>query len=130
MTNDDGRKIKYGRVVSLLVYLLVGAALIYWRQKSMFYLEVNPTSESLFRLFNVDRIIWCFSCSCFGFAFLVSTLLEHKHSVLPSYVTYYPILLFVISCLSFSIFHIFEQTSGFDFYYLSGTACFILSAFG
>jgi hypothetical protein len=127
MTKNEAGKIDCGRVVSSFVFLLIGAALIYWRRKSMFYLDANPTSESLYELFNVDRFIWCFSCSCIGFSFLVFQLWKHKNSVWPTYVTYYPVLLIVISCLGFSIFHIFEQTSGFNFYYLTFMFYFILS---
>lgn len=127
MTKDTGPKINVWRAISSFIFLFIGAALIYWRRSSLFYLEPSPTSGSPFQLFNVDRLIWCFSCSCLGFSFLVFQLWRHQKSIWPTYLTYYPVLLILISCLVFSIFHTFEQTSGFNFYYISFTLCFILS---
>jgi len=87
----------------------------------MFYLDPQANS------FQLDRFLWCLAASFFGFSMLVFRLWNHPKSVFPTYVSYYPAVLFVQSALVFSVAHLFTTTSGFVFYYLSFAACFILA---
>lgn len=115
------QKIYGWRVFFSFAYLVFAVGLVYFRYNEMFYLELQANS------FQLDRFWWCLAASFFGFSMLVFRLWHHPESVFPTYITYYPALLFVQSALVFSVAHLFPTTSGFVFYYLSFAACFILA---
>lgn len=109
------------RVIFSVLYLLLGILLIFLFRKEMFYLE--PKVDT----YNIYRFLWCLSASFFGFAGIAFHVRHIDSSPWPSYVTYYPWFLLVISTLSFSLFHLFSITSGFVFYYISFSLCVLLS---
>jgi hypothetical protein len=113
--------LKWWRVFFSIAYLAIAAGIIYFRRHEMFYIEPQVGSYQL------DRFLWCLSASFIGFSVLVFQLWRHQESTFPTYITYYPAMLAVISALVFSISHLFVASSGFVFYYLSFAACFILA---
>jgi len=112
--------IKSWRIIFTIIYFVLAVLIvIIWNQK-IFYLSVISDS------YNLYRYLWCISCSSFGFSVLSFHVRTHPNSPFPSFITYYPVLLFVISALVFSICHLFEATSNFVFYYLSFGLCFAM----
>lgn len=118
---DNKPKLNKARVGCSVVYFLIGLILIIVRHDEMFYTTVAQFS------YNFDRFLWCLSSSLIGFSFLAFNLRHHSKSPFPTYLYYYPAILIITSSLVFGIFHIFKETSGFNFYFLSFSACFILS---
>lgn len=107
-------KINYRRFVSALVYLILGIiTLILVGYKSKLYIEVNEVC------LNLPRYFWCLGWSCLGFSGIAFYWCRSNKTPFPIYATSYPILLAIISALVFSVCHLFEETSGFVFYYLS-----------
>lgn len=120
MPNTDSKneskkeKINYKRFVSALVYLILGIAiLIIVYLKYGLYLEVNRTC------LNFSRFLWCLGGSFIGFSGIAFYWCHSDKTPFPAYATSYPILLVIISSIIFSVCHLFEETSGFVFYYLS-----------
>ncbi len=107
------------RVFASVLYLAIAGGLVFFRFQEMVYLEPQAG-------YQFDRYLWCISASCFGFAFLSVQHWYNSKSPVLKYTLYYPVLLFVISALVFSIVHMFEASRGFVFYYLSFSMCFIL----
>ena len=123
MKNTENKSYVLPRIIFSLIYLSLSFLFILIKIKTMFYIEIKPNS------FNIDRFYWCVSCSLFGFGILALHLRDHQKNPCPSYIIYYPFLLLMMASLVFSVLHIFNQTSGFVFYYLSFSVCFILSFF-
>ncbi len=112
--------IKLWRILFIIIYLIISILIVNFRFDHMFYIDPSIVET------NFDRYLWCVSSAFFGFSFLSFQLRNHPNSPFPSYLTYYPFLLFVISTFVFSICHIFENTGGFVFYYLSFFISFVL----
>ena len=124
MVNLDKKKpINKFRVFFALIYLIIPIIIVIIRIKTIFYINYNANS------YNFDRFLWCLSSSLFGFSIIAFHLRYHEKNPFPSYITYYPFILLMMASLIFSILHIFNQTSGFVFYYISFSLCFILSFF-
>ena len=117
----DKKKINKKRLLCAALYLLAGVVIIYSRRDTLFYQNPSPVS------YNFDRYIWCLGSSFIGFSVLAYQLRHIEQTPFPEYFTYYPVVLAVISALIFSACHLFQQTSGFVFYYLSSSGCIILS---
>jgi len=111
------------RVILTFVYSVIAIAgfVCFW------YYEMFSLVEPQGRSYQFDRYLWCLSSSLFGFSFIAFHHRRRQKSPFPEYIFYYPGLLLVISALVFSILHLSEVLSGFVFYYLSFTLCFILS---
>ena len=123
MTDESPDKVKLNtaRIIFSITYFISAVIIVsFWHDK-IFYLEVNPN------YYNSYRFWWCLACSFFSFSVLAITTIKKQKSPTFSYLTYYPFMLLVISALVFSACHLFERTSGFIFYYISFTFCFILS---
>ena len=121
MNQESARTINSKRVWCSIAYLLISISIFIIRRNSIFYLD--PTTG----IYNIDRLLWCFSASFFGFSILAFSLRYHPKTPFPKYLSYYPFILIVISTLVFSGCHLFDKTSGFVFYYLSFAFCFVLS---
>ena len=120
-SSQSSGKINKSRMVFSCVYLLVAGLILWYRGNELFYLVPQPDS------YNFDRFLWCLSSSLIGFSFLSVEFWSHSTSPFPRYITYYPVLLIVISSLVFSTCQLFEGSKGFIFYYLSFGACVVLA---
>ncbi|MDP3143497.1 MAG: hypothetical protein Q8N14_06165 [Candidatus Omnitrophota bacterium] len=113
------------RLIFSIIYFILSVSIIIFYRDKIFYLYPTET-------FNLFRFLWCIACSLLGFSFLALVLALTRPNpgpyipTIPSYITYYPIMLILISCLIFSIFNAIEVTRGYIFYYASGAICCIL----
>jgi len=107
------------RVVFSVVCFVVAIVLFLVFRGQIFYFEVPKAS------WNLPRFVWCCSAVCLGFALVAFDLRYHERSPLPEYATRYPLSLLAIAALVFSGAHVFEATSGYVFYYLSSSLCFM-----
>ena len=121
MNINTTNNINWTRVIFSVVYFLLGFLTIYILRDNIFYLLAKKDS------YNIYRFYWCLSSSAIGFAVIVLRTIYHPKSPFPTYITYYPFILVLISTLVFSVLHLFESTSGFVFYYFSFSLCFMLS---
>lgn len=121
----------YPRLIFSIGYFVVGFVIVGLLYKEIFYLEPRET-------YNFFRFLWCIACSLLGFSVLACRLaftppmpppIGPYISTIPSYITYYPFMLIVVSSLSFSVFNAIDVTSGYIFYYASFALCFILGYF-
>ena len=105
-------------VLPILVFLM-----FWWsgNLERIFYITERSGWESLYRL------LWCVFGSMWGFSAIAFHWRKVPQSPFPEYLTYYPVMLLVISLLIFSILHLFEKTSGYIFYYFSFVLCFMFS---
>ena len=116
----ESKCIKTWRIIFTLFYFIIACLIvIIWKDK-IFYMKIIDDS------YNWYRFLWCLCSSFLGFSVLSFHVRNHKNSPFPSFITYYPFLLFVISALVFSVCHLFDKSSGFIYYYLSFPICFIL----
>ena len=121
------RVANYPRLFFSMGYFLVSVSIVWFFREKIFYL--NPTEG-----YNFFRFLWCIACSFLGFsalAFLLAVTPPNPKlgpyvSIIPNYITYYPFILIIISCLVFSIFSSIKATNGYIFYYASFVTCFIL----
>ena len=88
-----GKRINVTRLVFAIIYFMMGVAIITIFRKDIFYLTPDETN------YNYYRFIWCLSFSLIGFSSLVTLTLRLPESPLPSYITYYPLLLILNSAL-------------------------------
>lgn len=119
--NTQEEKINGWRIFFSIFYFAIPILLTWWLSDRIFYLNEKKDMDSLYRL------LWCFCCSMWGFSAIAFYWRYVTVSVFPEYVTYYPVLLLVISSVVFSTMHLFEKTSGYLFYYASFAPCFIFS---
>lgn len=117
----EDNKINGWRIFFAVVYFLIPILFTSIFSEKIFFADEEKGIGSIFRL------SWCISSSMIGFSILVFETRYNPKSVFPSYLTYYPALLLVISTLVFSFLHLFEKTTGYIFYYFSFPLCFILS---
>lgn len=124
-TNVPDKTINRHRFGFGIFFILLSIAIVilwtYYFDFEMYYPNVKKDS------FNLGRFLWCVSSSFFGFSILAIQGMYNQKSPYLLYTTYYPSILLVISCLVFSIIHLFDKSSSFIFYYLSFAFCFILS---
>ncbi len=113
------KKVYWCRVAFSFGYLTIAVVLVCYRWNEMFYFKHLDS-------YQFDRYLWCISMSFLGFFFVAVQHWDNPNSPVLKYTLYYPVLLFVISALVFSIVHMFEASRGFVFYYLSFSMCFIL----
>ncbi len=118
--NLEQKEINKLRVFFSIFYFLIAIALILFFRDKIFYFQ------SLENSWNIYRLIWCYSGSALGFAFIALTWRHVKKSPLPEYLTHYPFQLLAISTIVFGGLHLFEITSGYLFYYFSFGLCFTL----
>jgi hypothetical protein len=105
-----------------IVLIVVVSLHLVFSQK-VFCVESEMTGYSYF-----FRFLWCFSFASFGLA--VIALYWHRQgnlsSAWPKYASSYPLQLLITASLVLGLLHFWERTSGYTFYYLSGSLCFML----
>jgi len=121
--SNGGKSSKRPRVFFAIVYFVIALFLFYFFKEKIFYLDLESSSYHFY------RFIWCVGASFIGFSVLLFKIIDSKSSVFPSYITYYPVMLCAQAALVFSFIHLFPKCSGFLFYYLSFSSCFILALF-
>ena len=121
MDKANKEKLNWPRIVFAIIFFIIACVIIYFGRNKIFYHTAIENS------YNGYRFLWCLACSLIGFSFLVIQTLYHPKSPIPSYLKYYPFMLILISALGFSACHLFENTRGFVFYYLSFSFCVISS---
>ena len=84
----------------------------------MFYIIATPEASFY-------RCLWALLCACLGFGYLTLTNLDNTDSPYPAYYINYPVILVLIAVVVFSILHLFSQSSGYVYYYLSFSLSFI-----
>ncbi len=127
MSNQSGtnqnKKWNWCRVAFAIIYLAIGVGLLvflYYRSGKAFC-ESEMTGWDYFY-----RFLWCFAFASFGFATIAFYWRKNEKSPWPSYVTFYlPQLLATAGFIS-GLLHFWERTSGYPFYYLSSSICFML----
>ncbi|MFC1538738.1 hypothetical protein ACFL6H_04880 [Candidatus Latescibacterota bacterium] len=117
------------RIFFAIIYFLGPIIIVFIYRNEIFYISVscNP--------YNLYRLLWCICSSFFGFSIVAIKLRiagkdaedNAKTKAFPTYLIYYPFILLMMASLVFSILHIFNKTSGFIFYSMSFSLCFILS---
>ena len=118
------------RLFFSIIYFTLSILIIILFHSKIFYLTPQET-------YNFFRFLWCISCSCLGFSILAFQLSITQPnpkfgpyiSTIPSYITYYPFLLIMVSCLIFSIFNSIVATNGYIFYYATFGTCSIVGYF-
>lgn len=76
--------------------------------------------------YNVGRFLWCVFSSLIGFTVIAFRVKHVPESPVPKYLTYYPPTLLAIASGVFAVCQMFDRSSGYVFYYLSFTGCFVL----
>ena len=117
---QDNKSLNWKRVLCAVFYAVIPLLLIYLFHSKMFYLIEEESS------WNFYRLLWCICCTSFGFANVAWYWRKNANNPFPEYITYYPPLLLLISCLIFSILHLWKNSSSYVFYYLSFALCFNL----
>lgn len=115
------------RLIFAIIYFIVALGIFVIFKKQIFYLEPKES-------YNIFRLLWCLSCSFLGFSTLALLIAFSLPEILlipsiPSYITLYPFMLIVVSCVGFSIFNALKVTNGYIFYYASFALCFTLGYF-
>ena len=116
------------RFYGAILYFALGVILIFFLIITEFDLLFISEKYPIF----LPRILWCFSWSCMGFAWIAykASKREPSEGAVPSkvsYLTIYPIFMILVSFLSFAIFQTFEQTNNYLFYFWSAPFCSFLS---
>ncbi|MHA1336271.1 MAG: hypothetical protein ACTSPW_11075 [Promethearchaeota archaeon] len=111
---------KVWRIIFSIIYATCAILIFFINKEKIFY--IKPIIDS----YNWYRFLWCLSGSLLGFSVLSFHIRNHPLSPFPSFLTYYPFLLIMISAIVFSVCHLFDKTSGFVFYYISFPICFTL----
>lgn len=112
---DRGRFIGFGvyLLVSLLI-IVVSVKIFGW--KFIFY------NEAVDGFGNYPRLIWCLACVFLGFSMIAyrASMVSHENSAFPDYYLSYLLTLVLVASVDFAFFHIFQSTSNYLFYFLSG----------
>ena len=121
--NQDAssKRVNKWRVSFAGLYFVLGVVLILVFRDKMFY-----TNTKLDGFENIYRLIWCLSITSVGFAAIAFVHRHLEKSPLPEYLLHYPFQLGAMASLIFGILHIFEATSGYQFYFISGGLCYTL----
>lgn len=124
-------KIKsWNRGIWAKIYFLAGVgiiAVLLWLEFMTYetvFCDEFFTTESL----HFYRFLWCLSFACFGFAAIAYHwhLKNNISATWPRYVTQYPLQLLITACIVFGILNSWKKTSGYTYYYLSSSICFVL----
>ncbi len=77
---------------------------------------------------NSKRLIWCIAWSFIGFSFIAyrASKFKHEDNACRIYFGRYLVALIVISFGAFVLFHAFEETSNYLFYFASAPSCLTL----
>ena len=121
MRNNQKVRVNWRRVSFAVGYFLLAIilAIIFW--DDMIYPKPIENSYNLF------RFLWCIACSFIGFAVLAYRLRHLEKTPWPSYLTYYLPVMIAVSAFVFAAFHAYVKTSGYVFYYASGSVCFLMA---
>jgi hypothetical protein len=109
------------------LYILIGVVIniilviLQLRHQKVFCDESAMTGYSYF-----FRFLWCLSFVCFGFATIAFYWRKNEGSPWPKYATQYPLQILITASMVSGLLHFWERTSGYPFYYLSSSTCFIL----
>jgi hypothetical protein len=135
MTNQDGKwdwiQVRnWNRKVWATAYLGVGFVIIaallilhFIGRQKVFCVESEMTGWSYFY-----RFLWCISFASFGLVAIAYYwhLKNNRSPTWPIYCTGYPLQLLIVASLMLGLLHFWERTSGYTFYYLSSSICFVL----
>ncbi|MBU0581192.1 MAG: hypothetical protein KKA19_08445 [Candidatus Margulisbacteria bacterium] len=116
------------RIVIVLFYFIISTYFLYIKNVLIFDVSIKPNQTQVYY-----HLFWCCYAILLGFCYVVSKAtfiqIREKTSManpLPSYVTYYPVILFVSAIIVCSILHIFIDRIGYLFYPLSFVILFYI----
>lgn len=116
-----------GRFVGSLIYFFGGILILnFFIQK--FGLNFIFYDKAISGFGNYPRLIWCLVCVFLGFALIAYRASKGRHGdkAFPQYYLSYLVTLLIVASVDFAFFHIFQPTSNYLFYFLSGPMGFIL----
>lgn len=116
-----------GRFIGSLVYFLLSiGVLAFVTYKFGFGFIFYDSAMNGFN--NYPRFIWCLVCVFFGFSIIAYRASKGAHDgkAFPQYYLSYLLTLILITSVDFAFFHIFQSTSNYLFYFLSGPAGILL----
>jgi len=120
----------WNRAIWAMIYFLVSFGIIaillilqFMRHQKVFCIESEMTGWSYFY-----RFLWCFSFTSFGFAAIAYYWYwkNNTSATWPKYCTLYPLQLLIVASFMLGVLHVWERMSGYTFYYLSSSICFVL----
>ena len=122
----------WGRIFFAFLYFVSGVLLILFFSKDIFF---NNISNNDCRIYY--RLIWSFASGLIGFAIYVVYIIVEVYrrdkftdeNPIPTYLIYYPILIFVTSTFSFTILSIFNESLGVLYYAASFVLSFMLGLY-
>jgi len=106
------------------IYLSIVLLILAWHWPNIFY-EQPKFNNGTFN--DWPRFWWCIAASCFGFAVIITRAIYSKDIRFPwTYLLYYPIIIFNGASLIYVFCNLWEQTSGYLFYFLAASLSFLV----
>lgn len=119
---EKTKKVNCHRFILAIILFLISIVPVLLLRKRIFDLPLNET-------YHFYKFLWCFFSACTGLSAIAFYHRHEEESPWLKYITYYIPLIIAIASFVFGILHLWKETQGFVFYYLSGSLCFFFGFF-